>query len=204
MNLKNECRKYAWLTGLLLSSVTGVQACDVWLDDPLKIWRGDCNLTIDPKAPKVFEHFIAQTRSAHRFKMPDLAIQKFKFRLVGNSLEVLADITNIGLQASPATNVGATVTTIDVSNPSARITTPLLASVPTLAATTTQRISLGSVFVDYSVHDVDVVSAGMVDQVTVAQPVRGTVFESDETNNSLIHVCRVYGPTPDLSVQACN
>lgn len=204
MKNKSNVRKGAWLAALALCAASTSQACDMWLDEPLKAWRGLCNLTIDPKAPKVTEAFVAQGRWPYVFKMPDLIIRKYKFRLVGNSLEISADVTNIGLQNSQATNVGVTVTAIDVSNPAARSTTPMLAAVPPLAATTTQRISLGTIFVDYSAHDVDVATAGMADQVTVAQPVRGTVFESDETNNSLIELCRVFGPNPDVSVQPCN
>jgi hypothetical protein len=204
--VKNEfrIRKGAWLAALALCTASASQACDIWTDEPLKVWRGVCNLTIDPKAPKVTEAFLAQGRWPYVFKMPDLVIRKYKFRLVGNSLEILADVTNIGLQSSPATNVGVTVTAIDVSNPASRTLSPMLVAVPPLAATATQRISLGTIFVDYSAHDVDVATAGMVDQVTVAQPVRGTVFEADETNNSLIEVCRVFGPNPDTSIQACN
>jgi hypothetical protein len=201
---KSESRKYVWLVALSLCSTQGAQACEVWRDEVLKVWRGNCNLTLDPKAPKVFERFVGQSRWADVFKMPDLVIDKFKFYLVGNSLEVSADVANIGRQNSAATNVGITVTTIDVSNPTSPTTTPLLANVPSLAPAATLRISLGTVFVNYSAHDVDVVTAGMVDQVTVAQPVRGTVVESNETNNSLMHTCRVYGPIPDVSVRACN
>jgi hypothetical protein len=198
-----ESRSCACLAALWLCSANA-GACEIWVDEPLKVWRGNCNLTIDPKAPKVFEQFVGQTRWPYVFKMPDLIIDKFKFRLVGNSLEISADITNIGQQSSPATNVGVTVTTIDVSNPAAQTNTPMLAAVPPLTAAATQRISLGTVFVDYSAHDVDVATAGMVDQVTAVQPVRGTVFESDETNNSQIHLCRVFGPNPNVSVRACN
>ena len=204
MNKKTEGRKYACLAALLMLSANSARACELWIDEPLKVWRGNCNLTIDPKAPKVMEAFVAQARFPYVFKLPDLIIHKFKFLLVGNWMEILADVRNIGAQSSPATNVGVTVTTIDVSNPAARTMVPFLAAVPPLAAGTTQRISLGTVFVDHSVHDVDVATAGMVDQVTVAQPVRGTVFESDETNNSEIHMCRVFGLNPDVSVQACN
>ena len=203
MNKRNDSRKYACLAAMALFSASA-HACDLWLDEPLRLWRGNCNLTVDPKAPKVFEQFIADTRVRYVFKLPDLVIHKFKFQLFGNTLEVLADVRNIGAQASPVTNVGVTVTTLDVSNPALRMTVPLLAAVPSLAPGTTQRISLGTVFADHSAHDVDVATAGMADQVTAAQPVRGTVFESDENNNSLIHMCRVFGPSPDLSVQACN
>jgi hypothetical protein len=204
VNNKFEGRKYALLAALWLCSVNLAQACDIWIDEPLKVWRGNCNLTIDPKAPKLFGQFVSQTSWPYVLKMPDLTIRKFKFQLLGNTMEVLADVTNLGSQGSPATNVGVTLTTVDVSNPAARTTTPLLAAVPALAAMTTQRVSLGNVFVDFSAHDVDVATAGMVDQLTVAQPVHGTVFESDENNNSLIHLCRVFGPSPNVSVQACN
>jgi hypothetical protein len=39
----------------------------------------------------------------------------------------------------------------------------------------------------------------------VAQPVRGSITEADETNNALSHACRRYGSIdPDTSVQACD
>ena len=50
----------------------------------------------------------------------------------------------------------------------------------------------------------DIVSVVMVDPPTAAQPTHGPLWESDETDNGLMHSCRVYGPNPDTSLEACN
>ena len=55
-----------------------------------------------------------------------------------------------------------------------------------------------------NLQDWDLVLLAIVDPPTMAQPVRGAIVESDETNNSKSHVCRWYGPTPDTSTQPCN
>ncbi|MEO8063836.1 MAG: hypothetical protein ABI821_13930 [Pseudomonadota bacterium] len=55
-------RSCVWLAALWLCATHGARACDVWLDEPLKVWRGNRNLTIDPKAPKVLEQFVGQSR----------------------------------------------------------------------------------------------------------------------------------------------
>jgi hypothetical protein len=200
-----KSHKSVCIAGLLFASLGTAHACEIWRDEVWKIWRGNCNLTIDPKAPQIKQPFIDGTRSPIRFRWPDLTIDKFKFNLIGNSLEVYADVTNIGDQASIATNIGLTVTTFDPRNPVPQATSSLpVVPVPPIPASATRRIYVGTVFVDYSAHDVDVATSGMVDQVTAAQPVRGTVVEADETNNSLIHMCRVFGPTPDATLRACN
>jgi hypothetical protein len=44
----------------------------------------------------------------------------------------------------------------------------------------------------------------VIDPPTAAQPVRGAITESDESNNVLMHTCRVYGSNPDTSVAGCD
>jgi hypothetical protein len=181
---------------------TGANACDFIYDEVAKITRGECALTIDRKAPLVRrEMALARTR----LPIPDLLIDKLKFRLRGNRLEVYADIHNQGTGSSAATTVVLNVTLMDPLAPGNATTQPLgPAVVPVLASMATQRVLIGAVTVDYSVTDVDVVSAGMVDPVTNAQPVRGSLFELDESNNAVMHLCRVYGPPANAAVQPCN
>ena len=77
-------------------------------------------------------------------------------------------------------------------------------NVPALAANTSQRVSVATVSVPNNMQDWDLVLVGTADPPTVAQPVRGLISESDETNNVKNHACRWFGPTPDTSLQACN
>jgi len=77
-------------------------------------------------------------------------------------------------------------------------------NVPALAANTSQRVSVATVSVPNNMQDWDLVLVGTADPPTVAQPVRGLIIESDETNNVKNHACRWFGPTPDTSLQACN
>jgi hypothetical protein len=202
--LKTEIRNSACAAALLLFASAGAQACQTWRDEATGMWRGNCILTLDPKVAQIKQSFIEAHPQEIRFKMPDLTIRKYIFNLIGNSLDVYADVNNIGDQTASATNIGITVTTFDPGNPAMQVTTPMMAAVPSIAAMSTRRIYLGTVFVDYSMHDVNVTTGGMVDQVTVAQPVRGTVVESNETNNSLIHMCAVFGPAPVAVLPACN
>lgn len=75
---------------------------------------------------------------------------------------------------------------------------------PALPLNTSQRVYVGTVNVPNTSQDWDLVLLGVTDPPTVAQLVRGAITESDETNNSFVHTCRWYGPTPDTSVTACN
>jgi len=202
---KSTIRNSACAAALLLGIAGSAGACEMYRDGVLGVWRGNCKLTIDPKAPQIAQPFIEGMSRPILFKLPDLTIRKFKFYLLGQSLEVYADVTNAGDQSSIATNIGLTVTTLDPANvnPSVVNTLPV-AAVPAIPAMTTRRIYVGTVFVNNTAQDVDVVTSGMVDQVTVAQPIRGTVIESNETNNSLIDMCRVFGPAPVLGPPGCN
>lgn len=47
------------------------------------------------------------------------------------------------------------------------------------------------------VNDFDIIAAGVVDPASTAHP-SGTQFESDESDNALMHACRVYGTNPVL------
>ncbi len=198
--------KMAAAGAAMLAAANGAQACDVWRDEILKVPRGICNLTIDAKAPKVVETFVGHMRWTPPFKMPDLTIDKYKFEYLNGQLWVYADVENLGSQNASATNLGVTIEvrdSISLALISSTVPTPLPA-VPVVGAGLTERVYLAIVNVDNSMADRDVLVAGSVDQVTVVQPVRGNIIESNETNNGLIHMCRLYGPNPDTSVQTCN
>jgi hypothetical protein len=185
--------------------------CDVWRDEIMKTLRGVCNLTLDPKNPPVAQVFLGNFIHDPAFKMPDLLIDKYKFEYLNHELWVYADVKNNGTQNAGVTNIGVQLTIVDPLGVVANRTIdlppanpPMPRPVPAMPASTTQRIFLWNPFLDNSSQDWDIVVSGMVDQVTVAQPVRGAVTESNENNNGLIHTCRIYGPNPDTSVPVCN
>lgn len=186
---------------LLLLSAVSAQACDIWRDEDLGIWRGNCKL----KDFLVSQTFIVAQQPRLIFKWPDLHIRKFKYYVVGSTIEISADVENIGMG-----NAAASTLTVDQSfgNPltgmqqgnSMTFTVP----VPALPLNSSQRVYVGTVNVPNTSQDWDLVLLGVTDPPTMAQPVRGAITESDEANNSFVHTCRWYGPTPDTSVAACN
>lgn len=186
---------------LLLLSGVSAQACDIWRDEDLGIWRGNCKL----KDFLVSQTFIVAQQPRLIFKWPDLHIRKFKYYVVGSTIEISADVENIGMG-----NAAASTLTVDQSfgNPltgmqqgnSMTFTVP----VPALPLNSSQRVYVGTVNVPNTSQDWDLVLLGVTDPPTMAQPVRGAITESDEANNSFVHTCRWYGPTPDTSVAACN
>jgi hypothetical protein len=185
-----EIVKLAVVAALMLGAAQGVNACEFTWDEKWKIWRGDCSLTVG-NGPSIRQDIMIDRV---RLKMPDLVVDRFSFFLIGNSLEVTAYVENVGTQTARATTIALNVTLVDPANPMAATTTPIgPVNVPSLAASARLGVFVGSVSVDRT-HDVDVTTAGMVDPPTAAQPVRGVVIESTESNNGLVHTCRVFGP----------
>ena len=187
---------------LLLLSGVSAQACEIWRDEDLGIWRGNC--TINDKLV-LSTTFLANYEQRLILKWPDLHIRKFKFFVSGTSIDIQADIENIGMANAPAS-----VFFVDASfgNPLTMMqqgaSMQWTVNVPALAANTSQRVSVATVSVPNNMQDWDLVLVGTADPPTVAQPVRGLIIESDETNNVKNHACRWFGPTPDTSLQACN
>jgi hypothetical protein len=187
---------------LLLLSGVSAQACEIWRDEDLGIWRGNC--TIKDKLV-LSTTFLANYEQRLILKWPDLHIRKFKFFVSGTSIDIQADIENIGMANAPAS-----VFFVDASfgNPLTMMqqgaSMQWTVNVPALAANTSQRVSVATVSVPNNMQDWDLVLVGTADPPTVAQPVRGLIIESDETNNVKNHACRWFGPTPDTSLQACN
>jgi len=187
---------------LLLLSGVSAQACEIWRDEDLGIWRGNC--TIKDKLV-LSTTFLANYEQRLILKWPDLHIRKFKFFVSGTSIDIQADIENIGMASAPAS-----VFFVDASfgNPLTMMqqgaSMQWTVNVPALAANTSQRVSVATVSVPNNMQDWDLVLVGTADPPTVAQPVRGLIIESDETNNVKNHACRWFGATPDTSLQACN
>lgn len=188
-------------TALLLLSGVSAQACEIWRDEELGIWRGNCKL----KDFLVQETFLAQYQRPLIFKWPDLHIREFDYYTNGTSVEIYADVQNIGMG-----NAIASPLTVDVSfgNPLTSMqqgsSVQFTVQTPAVPRNTTQSVYVGTVTVPNDDQDWDLILFGVTDPPTTAQPVRGTVTESDETNNSRNHTCRWYGPTPDTSVAGCN
>ncbi len=186
---------------LLLFSGVGAQACDIWRDKELGIWRGNCNL----KDFLVTQTFIGTYQPRLILRWPDLHIRKFKYYVVGSSVEIYADVENIGMG-----NAAASTLTVDVSfgNPLTGMqqgnSMQFTVQAPAVALNTNQRVYVTTLNVPNTMQDWDLVLLGVTDPPTMAQPVRGAITESDETNNSSTHICRWYGPMPDTSVAACN
>ena len=185
---------------LLLSGVSA-QACEIWRDEELGIWRGNCKL----KDFLVPQTFLASYQRPLVFKWPDLHIRKFNYYINGTSVEIYADVQNIGMG-----NAIASPLTVDVSfgNPLTNMqqgnSVQFTVQTPAVPRNTSQSVYVGTVTVPNDDQDWDLILFGVTDPPTTAQPVRGTVTESDETNNSRNHTCRWYGPTPDTSVAGCN
>jgi hypothetical protein len=186
---------------LLLLSAVSAQACEIWRDKDLGIWRGNCKL----KDFQVSQSFIADFQPRLMLKWPDLHIRKFKFFVVGTSVDIEADVENIGLGNAAAStlvvdaNIGNPLTGMQQGSPM-----QFTVQVPALPASTSQRVSVATVNVPNMNQDWDLILMGVIDPPTMAQPVRGALTESDETNNVTTHTCRWYGPTPDTAVQPCN
>ena len=187
---------------LLLLSAVSAQACEIWRDEDLGIWRGNC---IIKDKFQLSHTFLANYESRLILKWPDLHVRKFKFFVSGTSVTIEADIENIGMANAPASTFFVDAT---FGNPLTMMQqgSPMqwTVNVPALATNTSQRVSVATVTVPNNMQDWDLVLVGTIDPPTMAQPVRGLIIESDETNNIKNHACRWYGPNPDTSLQACN
>lgn len=187
---------------LLLLSGVSAQACEIWRDEHLGIWRGNCDLR---GKFMVSQSFLANSEHRLILKWPDLHIRRFRFFVIGTSIAIEADVENLGTGS-----VAASVLNVDATfgNPLTGMqqggSTSFTVNVPALTSNSSQRVTVGTVFVPNNTQDWDLILLGITDPPTVAQPVRGAILESDETNNSKNYACRWYGPTPDTSLQPCN
>jgi hypothetical protein len=186
---------------LLLLGGVSAQACEIWRDEELGVWRGNCSL----KDFMVKQTFIATYQPRLIFKWPDLKIRKFKYVIFGSSVEIYADVQNIGMgnaAASPLTvdvSIGNPVTGMQQSS-----SVQFTVQTPAVPLNSERRTYFATINLPNRSQDWDLILLGVTDPPTAAQPVRGAIMESDETNNMLVHTCRVYGPNPDTSVAACD
>jgi hypothetical protein len=203
MKARYEIRKSACIGALLFMGAGAAGACDLQHSGGLGPWWANCNLTIDPKAPKFEAMVIADTVRTRRFKLPDLIIRRYRYTTFGNNVDITATVRNLGDQTSVATTIGVTVNTVDTSTNTGTTQPIAPRTVPSLLPGAEARIFIATISVNNSVSDIDVTPIGHVDQLTAAQPVRGANFESDENNNTLADTCRVFGPNPNPAVPAC-
>jgi len=191
------------LAAMLLAAAASANACDLEQDAKSGIWRGECKLAIDAVSASLASNHIRVIRP--NFRMPELYIEKFKYRLRGNRLEVSADVRNAGTGNSMATTIVSNILVTDPANVSRTVTTVFApAAVPALPAMSTQRVILGEGTVDYSLHDVDVTMAAIIDPFINASLPRGANQELNENNNLEVDFCRVFGPDANTSVPPCN
>ena len=188
-------------TALLLLGTVSAQACEIWRDKDLGVWRGNCKL----KDFLVSQSFIAVYQPRLIIRWPDLHIRKFKYFVTGTQIDIEADVENLGAGNAPASTL---VVDVNIGNPLTGLQqgSPMqfTVQVPALPLNTSQRVSVGSVNVPNTAQDWDLILMGVTDPLTMAQPVRGAITEADETNNILTDTCRWYGPNPDTSVGPCN
>lgn len=196
-------RKSACIGALALMGAGVAGACDLQHNGVVGAWWVNCNLTVDPKGPKLEATVINDTVRTRWFKLPDLMIRRYRYTTVGNMVEITATVRNIGDQTSLATTIGVTVNTVDTSNNTGTSQPIAPRNVPSLQPGGEARILIATISVNNSMADIDVTPIGHVDQLTAAQPVRGANFESNENNNTLTDTCRVFGPVPNPAVPAC-
>jgi hypothetical protein len=192
--------RLAAAAALLLAGMSA-QACEIWRDKELGVWRGNCDL----REFLVNQTFIAMyQRPPLIFKAPDLQIREFDYFVSGSSVEVYAEVENIGGGNAIASVVTVSVNIGDPATGNQMMTQQFTANVPALARNSSRSVLVGTINVPNTSQDWDVIVYGVTDPPTMASPVRGAVIETNETNNSLNHTCRWYGPNPDTSVTGCN
>ena len=190
---------------LLCGAASLTQACEIWRDPYLGVWRSNCKGG-DFKERYIFEgNFIESARPRVRLRMPDLRIDKFKFWVSGTQIQIEADIVNDGAANAPASDLAVTV---DIGNPlngmQAVQTIPFVTRVPAINVGVTQRVTVGTISVPSNTQDWDLILLGMNDPQTPTSAAWGAVLESNEANNTRMHTCRWFGPTPNPTVRACN
>jgi hypothetical protein len=185
----------------LLLSTFGAQACEIWRDKDFGFWRGNCDL----EKFKVSQSFIANYDHRIMLRLPDLHIRKFKYFVVGSSVEIQADVENLGLANAVASTL---VVDVSIGNPLNGMqygsSQQFTVQVPALPLNTSQRVNVATINVPNTTQDWDLILFGVTDPPLTAQQTRGPIAESDETNNSKSDTCRWYGPNPDTSVGPCN
>jgi hypothetical protein len=178
-------------------------ACDVWHDE--FGYRGICDLRVEFKDKyRLNMEFFATLEPRFHFKIPNFHPRKFKYFLSGTDLQIDLEVENLGDLDAPAADVAVIVNIVDPLTMTQNSSTPYTARTPVIPAGMSRRVTITHVQVPTTTQDWDFVSVAIVDPATMAQPVRGSVAESNENDNELDHSCRVYGPNPDTSLEPCN
>jgi hypothetical protein len=178
-------------------------ACEVWRDE--FGYRGICDLRVEFKDKyRLNVEFLATLEPRFHFKIPNFHPRKFKYFVTGTDVQIDLEIENLGDLDAPAADVAVMVNIVDPLTGTQQPTMPYTARTPVIAAGMSGRVNITHVQMPNQLQDWDIVSVAVVDPPTTAQPIRGGVAESDETDNVLNHTCRVYGPNPDTSVGPCN
>lgn len=190
----------ALLFGILLLPAIASADCDTARDDS-GIYRATCRFTTNEKPPTTsqLEVKFLGDRAQFVLKLPDVTPDKYKYFVIGNNVDVSVDIRNDGQASTRATTV---VVTLEVWDPAHSTQygndIEVTGAVPVIAPEATARVFLMTLYLPNTVEDFDIVAAGFVDPPTSAQPIYGSLFEADETNNAKMHVCRVFGTDPVL------
>jgi hypothetical protein len=205
-NLSLPLRRIAALSAMFAGALaTGsAAACDVWRDE-FGFYRGNCNLSVEFKEKyRLNMEFVAMLEPRYHLKLPNFHPRKFKYFVTGSDVEISVDVENLGDLAAPAADVAVMVNFLDPVTGNPQPTTSYVSRTMTIQPASSQRVLITHVQLPNTLQDWDVVSAVVVDPGTPAQPVWGTVVESNEMDNGLMHSCRVYGPNPDTSLEPCN
>jgi hypothetical protein len=179
----------------LLFPAMAAAACETWRDE-YGVYRSNCRFSGDLRLVKDMEVKFLKHRGEYTIHLPDLTPDKYKYYVSGYDVEVSIDIRNDGLAATRATTVAVTLQFWDPSRSTQYgQDSEIIAQVPVINPGTTSRVYVTTLTLPDLINDFDVVAAGAVDPTSTAHPT-GTQLESDESDNALMHACRVYGTNP--------
>ncbi|HTE39832.1 MAG TPA: hypothetical protein VK629_03330 [Steroidobacteraceae bacterium] len=178
------------------------QACDYWRDQAGTI-RGTCKLEQATGGLYMLDldlEFIEQRPPRYRFKLANLQIRRLRFTtLGGNDFEIFADVRNVDAGNAPTAPILVMVDILVAGTATQQSGfQPRTIAIPALAANTEQRVSFGAFTLPDRKLDWDVAVTAVVDPPS-AQRATGVVYESNETDNALNDLCRIYGAQPNLA-----
>ena len=185
---------------LVSSSIASAEACDFWRDED-GAWQVDCSFDKESYGKFLLDIRGRGSRAGYQLRLPNLQIRRFRYTSVGGrDFELFADVRNVDAAASAPVTAAVTLSVLDPLNRMAPMPAPLrTTAVATIAPNSEIRVSFGTFSLPNRAQDWDVGVVGVVDPPTPAQPTRGNLIESNETDNAQMDVCRSYGPMPNLS-----